>query len=155
MNVQVAQADPIYVVMMRHVGPYETIGPVFERLLTWVNEQKIPVQRTIGIYWDNPDFTDASALRSAACVEVWKGYQLPDHRILNLEQMEIAGGPYAIMRFVGPYEDLGPIWSDFTNHIERNLRRKIAQTPAFEVYVNDASNTPLDQLITDLYMPLD
>lgn len=154
MNIQIAETDPIPVVMLRHTGPYESTGPVFQRLWTWVNEQKVPVKRTIGIYWDNPEFTEASALRSAACVEVWKGYLLPGQPGLNLELMEISGGPYAIMRFVGPYEDLGPIWAEFTNHIERKLRRTIAQTPAFEVYVNDPSNTPPHQLITDLYMPL-
>lgn len=154
MNVQVTQCAPIRVVMVRHTGPYEGIGPVFDRLWQWVESNHLPVQRTIGIYWDNPDEVPANRLRSAACVEIQKGTAIPAANGLPLEQSELAGGEYAITRFVGPYEDLAPVWSDFTRHIERTLRRQISQNPAFEVYVNDASTTPPQQLITDLYMPL-
>jgi AraC family transcriptional regulator len=154
MNAQVIQLDPIPVVMIRHRGSYEGLGPVFEQLWQWVEMQQVPVQRTIGIYWDNPEFVPEQELRSAACVEVPAGYQVSYRQGLALEPDEIAGGSYATTRFVGPYEELEPVWSNLTNYVERTLGRKISENPAFEVYVNDASDTPPDQLITELYMPL-
>ncbi|WP_158409294.1 AraC family transcriptional regulator [Fimbriimonas ginsengisoli] len=154
MNVQVIQLAPIHVVLIRHRGPYDELGGEFDRLWEWVTAQRVSALRTIGIYWDNPDFVPASKLRSAACVEVPAGFQIGNSGGLPLEVDDIAGGEYATTRFVGPYEDLAPVWSDLTRYVEGTLRRKISDNPAFEVYVNDASDTPPEQLITELYMPL-
>lgn len=154
MDVQVIQLSALKVIMIRHVGPYDQISPVFDRLFEWVTAQNVPIQRTIGIYWDNPDFTPSSRLRSAACVQVPIDYQITNNMGLPLEVGQIAGGPYATTRFVGPYENLAPVWTEFTRYIERGLRRQISMNPAFEVYDNDPSNTPAEQLVTELYMPV-
>jgi len=140
--------------MLMHLGSYDGVGPVFDQLWGWVTENKVPVQRTIGIYWDDPDVTPAPQLRSAACVEVPGDFQVTDRGGLALDVTEIAGGPYVTTRFTGPYEDLAPVWSDLTRHVEQTLRRQISENPAFEVYVNDASDTPPERLITELYMPV-
>lgn len=154
MNAQVIQIPPIPVVMIRHTGSYDDLGPEFDRLWNWIEANRIPAQRTIGIYWDNPDFTPTSQLRSAACFEVPIGYQLPNTGGMPITQEQIAGGEYATTRFVGPYERLAPVWTALTAYCEQTIRRTISDNPAFEVYVNDASETPPDQLITELYMPL-
>lgn len=155
MNAQVVQLPTFRVVMIRHLGPYEGLSPEFDRIWKWATAHNVPVQKTIGIYWDNPDFTPAPQLRSAACLEVPHGYQLTSPDGLPLESSEVPGGPYATTRYVGPYEQMAPVWTSFTNHIERTLRRQIREDiPAFEVYVNDPSDTPPHQLITDLYMPV-
>jgi AraC family transcriptional regulator len=154
MDVQVARLADIPVVMIRHRGPYEELNREFDRLWEWVESRQIPVQRTIGIYYDNPDFTETSNLRSAACVEVPASFAFTDKGGLPLELGKITGGEYAITSFTGPYEALAPVWTAFTNHIERKMRRTIRDIPAFEVYVNDAATTAPANLITELYMPL-
>src|SRR5947209_5067777 len=106
MNVQVVQLAPIHVAMVRHTGPYDGLSPVFDQLWDWVSANNVPTQRTIGIYWDNPDFTNASKLRSAACYEVPADFRLTSSGGLNISIEDIAGGEYATTRFVGPYEDL-------------------------------------------------
>lgn len=154
-NFQVTVLNPIHLVMLRHRGPYDGIGKVFEELWGWVEANNVPAQRTIGIYWDNPDFVSKNQLRSAACVEVPSGFQILNKGWLPLENGQLAGGEYATTRFVGPYEKLAPVWTNLTNYAENTLRREISENnPAFEVYVNDASDTPPSQLITELYMPL-
>jgi glutathionylspermidine synthase/effector-binding domain-containing protein len=154
MNASVIHLSPIRVVMLRHTGPYEGVSAVFDQLFSWVNVNDVPVQRTIGIYWDNPDFVAASRLRSAACAEVPFDFHLTDRGGLPLTIEEIAGGSYVMTRFVGPYEDLAPVWTELTRYTEHTLGRRISMNPAFEVYVNDASDTPPDRLITELYMPI-
>src|SRR5258708_22312029 len=119
MNAQVIHLDPVRIVMLRHTGSYDDIGPVFDQLWTWVTANSVPVQRTIGIYWDNPDEVPASKLRSAACVEIPGDYQVVDRGGLPLDVSEIAGGPYVTTRFTGPYEDLAPVWTDLTSYVER------------------------------------
>lgn len=154
MNAQVIQQPPIRIVMLRHTGSYDDVGAVFDQLWTWVTANNVPVQKTIGIYYDNPDYVATAQLRSAACVEVPDSFQFSNNTVLPLEDTQIAGGPYVTTRFVGPYEQLAPIWSQLTRYVEHDLRRQISLNPAYEVYVNDASDTPPDQLITDLYMPI-
>lgn len=154
MNAQVIQIDPIRVVMLRHQGPYDGISAVFDRLWQWVEANGVPAQRTIGMYWDNADEVPAHQLRSAACVEVPASYSIANAGRLPLELKEIAGGSYATVRHTGPYEDLERIWGQLVSYIERDLGRIVGRNPAFEVYVNDASDTPPHQLITELYMPV-
>jgi AraC family transcriptional regulator len=153
MNAQLTQLAPIPVVMLRHTGSYDGVGPVFDQLWGWVTSNSVPVQRTIGIYWDDPDEVPANKLRSAACVEVPLGYQVTNNGGLPIELQYIAGGAYVTTRFVGPYEKLAPVWSELTRYCGQ-IGREISDNPAFEVYVNDASDTPADQLITELYMPV-
>ena len=140
--------------MFRHTGSYDQLGDKFEQLWNWVTNSGVPAKRTIGIYWDNPDFTPTNRLRSAACVEVPIGTELENHGPLPIELSEIAGGNYATTTFVGSYDKLAPVWTQFTAQIEGALNRTITQNPAFEVYVNDASETPPEKLITELYTPV-
>lgn len=154
MDARLVQLPPIHVVMIRHTGPYEGIGPVFDQLWEWIGNNGVPATRSIGIYWDNPDETPADQLRSAACAEVPLGYQLGSTGGVPVTVEPIPGGDYVTTRFVGPYEDLAPIWSRLTFYAETTLGKTIRDTPAFEVYVNDPSDTPPDQLITELYMPV-
>ena len=111
MFVQVQQLAPIPLVMYRHTGPYDQIAPLFDQLWRWAESHGVPGQRTLGIYWDNPDYTAASQLRSAACIEVPSNYVLGDTGGLRLELGSLAGGNYAITKFTGPYEQLAPVWT--------------------------------------------
>ncbi|RYG44768.1 hypothetical protein EON79_14205 [bacterium] len=154
MDVQVVQLDRLRIVMLRHVGPYEGLASAFDRLFEWVEANDVPVQRTIGIYYDNPEFVPADRLKSAACAEIPIDYIMRNRGGLDIELGDIAAGPYAVTRYVGPYENMEPAWAEFTKHIEGRLMREISDKPAFEVYVNDVSDTPPAQLITELYMPL-
>jgi AraC family transcriptional regulator len=154
LNITTHAFPAVPVVMLRHVGPYDGLSEEFDRLWKWVTAQNVPADRTIGIYYDNPDHVASSRLRSAACVEVPASFQIADAQGLPLELGKIAAGEYATLRYVGPYEDLAKVWSGMTKHIERKMRRQISEDPAYEVYVNDASDTPPKDLITDLYMPL-
>ena len=154
MNAQIIHCEPVRIVMLRHTGSYDDIGPVFDQLWTWVSSHNVPVQRTIGIYWDNPDEVPVAKLRSAACVEIPADYQVTDSGGLSLILDQIAAGDYATTRFVGPYEQLAPVWTNLITYCEQTMSRKVSENPAYEVYVNDASDTPSSQLITELFMPL-
>lgn len=154
MNVQLIQVPPIRVLMLRHIGPYDQIGPKFEQLWAWIARNNVPAQRSIGVYWDNPDFVPPSQCKSAACAELPLVYSPPDRAGTAIEVTQLHGGEYAMTTFVGPYEELAPVWSELTTYVEESLRRKISTEPAFEVYVNDPSATPPHLLKTELFMPL-
>lgn len=155
MDVQVIQRDPVWVVMLRHVGPYDELSGEFDRLYEWTERHGVEWQRPVGIYWDNADHVPAKNLRSAACVEVPPHYIIPSRDGLPMEVGEIAGGNYATTRFVGSYDGLAAAWSQMTSQIENAMGLTVREDdPAFEVYVNDPSDTPASGLITELFMPV-
>ena len=124
---QLIQMSPIPVVMLRHVGSYDDVGPVFDQLWNWLQQHNIPTLRTIGIYWDDPDEVPANQLRSAACFEISPGYEIADRTGLPIEVTEIAGGPYVTTRFVGPYEKLAPVWNDLSNSARTRSNARLAR----------------------------
>lgn len=154
METQYIEVRPIPVIMVSHIGPYEGIGSKFEQLWKWIGDNGIPATRSIGIYYDNPDFVPANRLRSAACAELPEGYRVTAPGNPGIFGF-IAGGTYVATRYVGPYESLAPVWAEFTKIIENQLHRTIREAdPAFEVYVNDPEITPPAELVTDLFMPI-
>lgn len=154
LDAQVLDLKPMPVVMLTHTGSYDALSEKFDQLWAWVEAKGVPAKQTIGIYWDNPDYTAQNALRSAACVEIPVGFQLPATDGLPLQLFEIPGGTYVTLRHVGPYDQLASVWKDLTKSIERDLQRTISEKPAFEIYVNDPSDTAPRDLITELYMPI-
>lgn len=141
--------------MNPHRGAYNQIGPKFEQLWGWVGPNNVPAEKTLGIYWDNPEFTPEAELRSAACVQVPLGYEPPAGFAGQGFQLgNLAAGDYAMTTVTGPYEELEAAWGQFMQMIEGQLGREISDNPAFEVYVNDPSDTAPADLITEFYMPL-
>lgn len=154
MNVQIVRLNPISIIKVSHIGPYEELGPKFESLWSWIEQNNIPATRSIGIYYDNPEHVPANRLRSAACVEVPDGYIITANGAPGFVAT-LAGGDYATMTYTGPYEAMEPVWTQFTSYVESILNRTVRENdPAFEVYVNDPANTPPDQLITEMYLPV-
>ncbi len=154
MKVDVQYQLSIPIIMIRHTGPYEAIGDKFATLWTWIEANDVPATRSIGIYYDNPEFTPANQLRSAACAEAPASF-LPDNLPAGFEFGSIQAGNYAQTQHVGPYEDLVRVWPAFIAQVEGAMGHKIlADVPAYEVYVNDPESTPPAQLVTDLFVPV-
>lgn len=155
MNVDFINLPDTPIAMVRHTGSYDQIGPVFDKLWQWVEANQVPVEKSIGIYWDNPDDMPASQLRSAACVQIPNGYLISNTGGVPVEKGSLAGGKYARYRYMGPYEGLGPVWSEMVDWVQGECGKTISENPAFEVYVNDPSDTPPAQLMTELFLPIE
>jgi AraC family transcriptional regulator len=56
----------------RNLGPYNTVGPAFERIVGWAASSGLmrPETRVIGLAWDNPTMVPAEKLRYDAAVTV-------------------------------------------------------------------------------------
>ena len=66
----------------------------------------------------------------------------------------VAGGEYAIATHTGPYNQLGNTYTEFLGQWLPRSGRELRNAPCFEVYVNDPQGTPADELMTDIYVPL-
>jgi len=66
---------------------------------------------------------------------------------------ELPGGRMARIVHQGPYEAAGPSYEKLFAWLKENGREITG--PTREVYVSDPRTTPPDQLITEIYAPLD
>lgn len=154
MKVDRINVESIPIVAMDHRGDYAALEKVFGQLYSWLEANGIATKRTIGIYWDNPQHTAMEDLRSSACAEVDHGFTLPDSAPMGIRVGQIDGGTYAFTSFQGPYPELEGIWEALIDYVENTEGQTISEKPSFEVYLNDPADTPANQLITELYLPL-
>jgi AraC family transcriptional regulator len=152
MNVETQQLQPMRVAYLRHIGPYNEVGPTWERLLMILGKDGYlggsPMM--FGICHDDPEITPASKIRYDACVTVDNDF-LPTGEI---QVQVVAGGEYARTTHAGAYSNLGKTYTEFLGQWLPRSGRELRDAPCFEVYLNDPQSTPPEELLTDIYAPL-
>ena len=136
---------------IRHTGPYWEIGKAFGELDAWARERGIRDTLLVGLYYDDPRTTAPEQLGSDAAVV------LPDH-VQTVDGattlQEVPAQTCAVARHVGSYAGLPQAWGDLHDEIGRRGYR-LACAPSMEIYRNNCADTPEDQLVTDLCVPLE
>jgi len=103
------------------------------------------------IYYDDPDVVGNDQCRTDLCLAVKKSYPAGDH----IGEKIIPGGKYAVFRYKGPYEKLWELyyaiyrnWVLITNLVLRDL-------PVIERYLTFIPQTRPEDLITEIYVPVE
>jgi AraC family transcriptional regulator len=152
-QVRLATIPPRRVAFIRHVGPYETAKPAFQRLLTWASKRGLlgPGTLVMGICPDDPSVTPPDKIRFDCCVTI----DAPVTPEGEIGVQTVAGGEYAVVRHCGPYPRLGDTYSWLYGVWLPTSGREPGNAPPFEVYLNAPGETPDEDLLTDVYVPLD
>lgn len=152
-EVRIEDLGPRHVAFIRHVGPYMEVGPTFNRLMPWAGRKGLlgPGTTVLGVCHDDPEVTPADKIRYDCCVTV------PEHVKPEGEVgvQTLAGGPYAILRHIGPYERLGESYRWLYGNWLPSSGRELRNAPVYEVYHNAPQQTPPEKLITDIHLPLE
>lgn len=141
------------VLALAHGGDYDEIGGSFNRLFTYASSQGLlsAQTRSFGLYYNDPAITPASALRSHACLSFTGNFR-PE---APFELILIAGGPYCVLTFQGPYAELPRAY----DWLYRDWLLESGETPAdlacVEEYLNDPQSTPAADLVTEICLPLE
>ena len=104
----------------------------------------------VGIYHDDPDSTPADQLRSDAAIVVADGVKLPT----ELAEQRLPGGRYAVALHEGSYEQLPDAWMRLMGEWLPASGQRVGETPSYEFYLNDPTNTPKEKLKTEIRIPL-
>jgi AraC family transcriptional regulator len=140
-------------VAVPHRGSYMQISRAFEQLFAAAGPAGLVTRRSrmIGIYHDDPDAVDETALRSVACLPIDAGRAVPD----GWETTETRGGGYAKLSYKGPYADMRDayrwlmgVWLPASGH-------EAADGPMLEEYLNSPTDTPPPELRTDIFLPIE
>ena len=150
MEIHTVEIEPMRVHGLEHRGDYQKIGQTFERLHEHENalgEHHAPL---VAIYYDDPHNVPADKLRAVAGVISKEDLNTSDD---SIKEVEIPGGKYAMASVVGPYAKLGRAWEQFYGDIFKTGLKTKADL-CFERYINTPEDTAPDDLITELYAPL-
>ena len=153
MNVQIKKIEPMRVAFMRHIGPYQECGAVWEKFCAWAGAQGLfgADAQFIGMSHDDPEVTPPEKIRYDACVTVDKDFKAEG----DVGVQEIPGGEYAVITHFGPYEKMNETYAKIMGEWLPRSGREARSTPCFEVYLNAPENTAPEDLITDIYIPLE
>ena len=153
------EIEPICVLAIRHIGPYNECGKAWERMMKYAYTQKIKLKKNLmgksarmfGVGYDNPNVVEASKLRCDVCITKDDDVVLED----GIREMVISGGRFARFLHKGPYEALAEkyvqiygIWMAENSIMPR-------EEPPFEEYLNrDPRRTKPQNLRTHIYIPI-
>ncbi len=154
MDVEIKQLPALRVAAVRHIGPYHEIGKAFDRLGQIAGPAGLITPRAtemVALYHDDPQSTPAEQLTSDAGLTVPEGAALPE----GLTEQRVPAGTYASTVYVGSYSRLPDAWTRFMGEwLPASGRRINNDAPSYEVYHNDPTNTPEDQLRTEIRIPV-
>lgn len=119
-------------------------------------------QTCLALYPDPPQGEDdpncrvlAAAVFDYSMVEGRGAASRPDVALGGTLAWEaVAAGRYAVFTHIGPYDTLHASWSAIYRDWLPATGHALRDAPPFELYVNEATRTPPDQLRTDIYIPL-
>lgn len=154
-DVTIRDLSPITALTLDHKGPYRLIAGAFQQLGGWLAARGLmgPATRVIGIYYDSPAAVAENDLRSKA------GFVLPAGTSVDISNTPynyttIKGGPYAVVRYKGPYQDFPRVYQWLFGEGLSQLGRQHADAPPLEEYLNNPGDTPPSELLTDICIPV-
>lgn len=153
MDVEIKTIEPMRVAFVRHVGPYDQVGSAWDKLCTQLGKEGYLGSQSsfIGICYDDPEVTAPEKIRYDACITVDESF-VPTGEI---SVQIIAGGEYAVTTHIGPYDKLGQTYSKLFGQWLIQSRRRFRSEPSLEFYLNDPDSTEPEDLLTDIYLPLE
>jgi len=145
---------PLALVGVAHTGSYMEIGTAFEKLHGWMFAQQIgpDLKAVIGIYHDDPSAVPVEQLRSHACAALKEGSQVQVPA--DFEQITIEPGRFAVLRYKGPYAGLSKAYEWFFGQWLAHSGEEMDERSCFEDYLNNPRDTPPEELLTDIYLPV-
>jgi len=141
----------IYIWLM---GAYNQLDycAAWQRLWNYVREENLfaPEVEHICVYHDDPKVTEQDKLRTDVCL-VLPRVGKPKGEV---GVKEVPGGKYAVFRYQGPYENLRAVYDTIYAKWIPEKGYKLGDTPGFEKYLNHPDHTEPENLITEIYIPV-
>lgn len=146
---------PQQVIYVRLAGAYVNLDycAAWQRLWNHVREENLFAQEVgfLCVYHDDPKVTKPDKLRTDVCL-VLPRVGKPKGEV---GVKEIPGGKYAIFRYRGPYANLHAVYDTIYAKWIPERGYKLGDTPGFEKYLNHPDNTKPEDLVTEIYIPVE
>ena len=153
MEVKIERLDPLRVAFVRHVGPYNEVGQAWETVCARLGQQGLlgSDSRFVGVCYDDPEVTPREKIRYDACVTVDDDFVAEG----EVSVQTLPGGEFAVVTHEGPYERLSQTYAALFGQWLPHSGRELRSQPSLEFYLNDPEGTDPEDLLTDIYAPLE
>ena len=156
-NIEVKDVADIHVAYIRHIGPYagdqQLFKTLFNKLCAWAGPRGLlsfPETKFIAVYFDNPEITDESKLRTDVCITV-----PPETRTDGeIGKAILPAGKYAIAHFEISPDKYADAWKAVYGGWFPESGYQPDDRPCFEMYLNDPETHPEGKHIVDIYAPV-
>lgn len=151
-TIEIKEFAPITVASVRHTGPYSKCEVAFNKLFSWATQEKIPVKEALflGIPHDDPATTLPENLRYDACVEIPQDMTVSG----NITKQNVEGGRYACYLMKGSYSQFPEAYETLCGKWLPSSGEKMRNAPPVEIYYNSPHDTPEENLLTEIRIPL-
>lgn len=152
MDVSIKTVPARQLAVLSHVGPYQEIGQAFQTLYARIGGLGMfgQIREGVAIFYDDPMAKAPEELRSDAGVTLAEGVAVPE----GMEGRTIPAGKAAVVVYKGPYSGLPAVYDHLYSAWLPASEEEAADHPSYEVYLNDPTKTPPDELLTEIVMPL-
>lgn len=152
MDVRIVDLEPRRVAFCRHIGPYEGVHGVWADIMSWAHQNGLVGRTTevFGLTYDDPHVTEPDRIRYDACVVVNDDVQ----PVGSVGVQEVSFGRCAVFRHKGAYDRLDESYKKFFVDWLMESGYELRDYPSMNVHVNHPHDTPTDELLTDVYVPL-
>lgn len=141
------------VLFLRRHGPYAESAPAawagLMSTLAWRAWLALPTEM-LGICHDDPGITSSGAIRYDACLAL----RLPLKPRGELAEKIIPGGRHAVFLHQGPHALLPETYDRIYGHWLPRSEERLAEAPAFELYLDHPDRVAPARLRTLIHLPL-
>lgn len=152
MEVRIENLGEITVASVRHTGSYHDCGKAWQKLCGTESVMKNAVMPPlcVGVGYDDPDITEKDKIRYDACIRVNDDYE-PEP---GIAKQKLMGGKFAILTHKGSYDGLHDCYKWIYGEWLPSSGYEPGISPPLEIYRNSPEDTPAEELVTDICIPL-
>jgi AraC family transcriptional regulator len=151
-DAEIRKMERMHVAYVRHVGPYDEVGQTWGKLMGWAGRKGLlgPGAICLGISHDDPEITEPGKLRYDAAITVPESTAGEG----DIGTQDVEGGEYVVATHKGPYSGLGAVYSQLCGEWLPASGRELRNAPPIEIYRKMGMNTPAEEQITEVCLPL-
>jgi AraC family transcriptional regulator len=142
-SVEIKDLPKMTLAYIRHIGPYQGNGKLFEglwnKLFAWAGPRNLiggPTFKSLIIYHDDPNITVEDKLRLSVCITVPPATKVDG----EVGKMELEAAKYVIARFVVNESQFGEAWGWLYGEWFPNSGYQPDDKPCFEMYPEEPKN---------------
>ena len=154
-EITVVELKPQLVLGMRKRGHYEQIAIMLPKVCEFAVEKGAQIQGmpTFICHEITPEKVMQADAEGNADVEVAIPIATPIEGSGDIKSYELPGGKMAKIIHKGPYQECTPTYEKLFEWIEKNGKKIIG--PTREIYLNDPNEVPPEEILTEIYAPID
>ena len=154
-ELEMINREPVKIAYVRHIGPYGQCLEAWETLKQFAIPAGLFCGETefLGLCYDDPEVTPPEKIRYDACITVAEGVAGSGEVGIKT----LAGGKFAKYVYVGSYDKMEQTYCDMISKWIPAQGLEVssqADAVSIESYKNSPEDTPPEELITEIYIPV-